>query len=126
MVDNQKIGSYAFLLGVIIAIIAGATAAVAIGVPGVEHVPLVLVVLGLIVGFLNISDKEVQSFLVAGIALMAIGIPGSALGELNKIQVIPLGDILSTILVMISLFAAPAVLIVALKAFYKLSKTPTV
>lgn len=121
MVDNQKIGSYAFLLGVIIAIIAGAAAAAAVGYPGVEYVPLALVILGLVVGFINIADKEVQAFLIAGIALIAIGIPGTGLSAIPLI-----GLYLVSILQGISAFAAPAVLVVALKAFYKLSKTPTV
>ena len=118
---NQAIGSYAFLLGVIIAILAGAAAAAAIGYPGVEYVPLALVILGLIVGVLNIGDKEVQSFLVAGIALIVVGIPGAALGAIPII-----GTYLVSILGGVSAFAAPAVLVVALKAFYNLSKMPTV
>lgn len=119
MANNQKIGSWAFLLGVVIAVIAGILAAAAVGYPGIEYVSLVLVILGLIVGFLNISDKEVQAFLIAGIALIAVGIPGAAL------QAIPfVGTYVQSILYAISAFAAPAVLVVSLKAFYKLSKTP--
>jgi len=118
--DSQKLGSWAFLLGVIIAILAGAASAAAVGYPGVEYVPLVLVILGLVVGFLNIADKEVQKFLIAGIALIAVGIPGTGLMEIPY-----LGLYLSRILVLISVFAAPAVLIVSLKAFYTLSKKPT-
>ncbi|MBN2067126.1 MAG: hypothetical protein JW744_01520 [Candidatus Diapherotrites archaeon] len=120
MVNQQKIGSWAFLIGIIIAIIAGAAAAAAVDYPGIEYVPLALVVLGLVVGFVNIADKEIQDFLIAGIALIAIGIPGAAL------SVIPyVGEYLVSILGGISLFAAPAVLVVALKAFYTLSKEPT-
>ena len=51
----RKIGGWAFLIGIIIAIIAGI-----IG-PIDKTVTIVLVVLGLIVGLLNITEKEVQS-----------------------------------------------------------------
>lgn len=117
---GQKVGSWAFLLGVIIAVLAGIAAAAAVGYPGVEYVPLALVILGLVVGFLNIADKEVQKFLITGIALIAVGIPGTGLMEIPYI-----GIYLSKILVLVSVFAAPAVLVVSLKSFYNLSKTPT-
>jgi len=123
MVDQQKLGSYAFLLGVIIAIVVGALNAAGAQVlpPDIAiYIPLVLVILGLIVGIVNIADKEVKSFLIAGIALIAIGIPGSALSTIPIV-----GTYLVAILIGISTFAAPAVLVVALKAFYNLSKTPT-
>ena len=121
MANQQAIGSWAFLLGIIISILAGAAAAAAVGYPGIEYVPLILVILGLIVGLLNISDKEIKSFLIAGIALIAVGIPGAALLTIPFI-----GIYVVTVLNAISTFAAPAVLVVALKAFYGLSKTPTV
>ncbi len=121
MVNQQAIGSWAFLLGVIIAILAGAASVAAFGFSGVEYVPLALVVLGLIVGFLNISDKEVQAFLLAGIALIAVGISQTALTSIPVV-----GTYLAYVMGHISVFAAPAVLVVALKSFYNLSKTPTV
>lgn len=120
MANLQKVGSWAFLLGVIIAILAGVGIAAMAGQEIAQWVPLVLVILGLVVGFLNISDKEVQAFLLAGIALIAVGIPGSALSTIPMV-----GEYLVGILGAISVFAAPAVLVVALKAFYNLSKTPT-
>ncbi len=121
MVNQQKLGSWAFLVGIIIAIVVGAAAVAAVEIPGVEYAPLVTVVLGLIVGFVNIADKEVQDFLIAGIALIAVGIPGAALSTIPY-----LGEYLVSILEAISMFAAPAVLVVALKAFYNLSKEPTI
>jgi len=114
--NNQMIGSLAFLLGVVIAILAGA--GIASFAPSVAvWVPLVLVVLGLVVGFLNVSNKDMQPFLIAGIALIAIGIPGAALSTIPVI-----GILMVKILSAVSTFAAPAVLVVSLKAFYNLSK----
>ena len=118
---SQKVGSWAFILGVIIAIIAGLAAGAVTSYAGI--ILLVLVVLGLIVGFLNIGDKEVQPFLIAAIAIMAVG--AANLASLNTI-VPTLGTVLSAMVQNIAAFVMPAALIVALKAVYNLAKTPAV
>ena len=123
MANQQAIGSWAFLIGLVVAILAGA--GVTALAPTVEPwVPLLLVILGLVVGFMNIADKEIQSFLIAGMALLIVGIPANSLLALDTV-IPPLGSIISSMLAAIAVFAAPAVLVVALKAFYNLSKTPT-
>lgn len=104
----EKIGSWAFLAGLVLAILFGFISGATWTIP-------VLVVLGLIVGFLNISEKEVTSFLIAAIALMAAGAA--------NLTVIPqLGTYLADILANITVFVAPAALIVAIKAIYGMAK----
>src|SRR3989344_7846698 len=63
----QQIGGYAFLLGVVIAIISNIFAGYA------AMIALALIVLGVIVGILNISDKEVMPFMIASIGLIVAG-----------------------------------------------------
>ena len=106
----EQIGHWSFILGVIIAIVAGLT-----GAAYVEAAALLLVVLGIIVGFLNISERETTSFLVAAIALLLTGAAG-----LENLPTI--GSFLGPILTNISTFVAPAAVIVALKAVYELGK----
>lgn len=113
---NNSLGSWAFILGVIIAIIAG-LAAGAIDVTAQGYVAIVLVILGLVVGFLNIGAKEVTDFLIAAIALVAVGA-----ANLGTIPVI--GAYLSTMVLYIAAFVAPAALVVALKAIYAMGRTP--
>ena len=114
MVD-QRVGAWAFILGVIIAIIAGlASGAVIAYAPWIT---LLLVVLGLIVGFLNVGDKEVQAFLVAAIALIAVG-------TANLAAIPYIGIYLAYIVQNIAAFVAPAALVVALKSVYNLSRAP--
>lgn len=110
----RKIGGAAFLLGVIIAIIAGIAAqAVQMYAGGIT---LVLLVLGLIVGFLNISDKEIFNFLIAVIGLATVGL-------LTQLVAIPaIGGFLQSIVQRIAEFVTPAALIVSLKAVWKISK----
>jgi hypothetical protein len=118
MVD-QRVGAWAFILGILIAIIAGIATAVNIALGGV--ITLLLVILGLIVGFLNISDKEVQKFLIAAIALMAVGTAN--LGAINT-AVPVLGTALVYVVQFIGAFVAPAALVIALKAVYNLARKP--
>jgi hypothetical protein len=125
MVNLQAVGAGAFVFGLLIAILS--STAIRILVPDISgYLPLVLVVLGLIVGFLNIADKETQAFLIAGIALVVAGIPNGALLTTLDVVIPKLGTALTAMLGDISTFAAPAVLVVSLKAFYNLSKTPAI
>ncbi|MDO8647175.1 MAG: hypothetical protein Q7R70_02045 [Candidatus Diapherotrites archaeon] len=110
------IGQIAFLIGVIIALLAGLASSM-IDVPTAGIIGLVLVVLGLITGFLNVKDKETMPFLVAAVALMLTGNVGW-----NYINFLGIGTILDSIMSYIGLFVAPAALIVALKAVYSLAK----
>ncbi|MCX6799237.1 MAG: hypothetical protein NTW59_04040 [Candidatus Diapherotrites archaeon] len=122
MANLQAIGAWAFMLGVLIAILSGVIAVVVPGVAG--YIPLLLVILGLVVGLVNITDKEIQAFLIAGIALLVVGIPNGGLLTQLDVVVNGLGTAFAKMLQAVAVFAAPAVLVVSLKAFYALSKLP--
>ena len=97
----QNIGRLAFILGVIIAIAAG----VGVSAP---QVPLVLAILGLIIGFLNIGGRESNNFLIAGIALSA---------SAGSLSVLPeVGVYVTAIASNVAVFVGPALLVVALKS----------
>ncbi len=116
MVQEGSIGKWAFIIGVIIAVIAGAMGG---WVPAyMPWVALVLVVLGLVVGFLNIGAKETNDFLLAAIALILVG----TLTNLTSIPVA--GTTLMYVVAMVSTFVAPAALVVSLKAVYSLASKP--
>ena len=120
MVMNNSLGSWAFILGVLIAILGGAFGQWAQGYAA--YISLLLVVLGLIVGFLNISAKEVNDFLLASIALVSV----VALANLAAINTaLPvIGTVLQYIVQNIAAFVAPAALVVALKAVWSMGRTP--
>ena len=110
--DNKAaIGKYAYIIGLLLAIVAGLVAAVA----GYAYTPLILVVLGLIVGFMNVSEKNVLTLLIA---LLALALVGGA--TLSTIPVI--GAFLIAILNNVVLFAGAAALVVALKAVLQVTK----
>jgi len=107
-----KLGSYAFIIGVILAIILGLFGAY---IPEyVEWITYLMIILGLIVGFLNIAEKQAFDFLIAAIALLAVG--GAGLELLPTI-----GMYIGGILTQIAVFVAPAAVIVALKAIWDLA-----
>lgn len=120
---SQAIGSYAFLIGVALAIVLGIVGAVMpsliAGMTGV--LTLILVILGLIVGFLNIHDKHISDFLIATIAIVTVG--GAAAGLLALDQWIkPVGSVLALVVANIVALAAPAALVVGLKQLVALAK----
>jgi len=63
---KAMLGRWAFLIGVVLAVIFGFFTAG-------SWLAWVLVVLGLIVGLVNISDKEVGHFLTAGTVMVLMG-----------------------------------------------------
>jgi len=109
-----KIGEWAFILGVLLAVIAGLFVGIDVTIGAV------LLGLGAIVGLLNIEKKETTAFLVAGIALL---LSGSMVATSAVTQQMPyIGGYLAYILANIILFFAPVVLIIALKTCYMLAK----
>ncbi|RMD57860.1 hypothetical protein D6825_02665 [Candidatus Woesearchaeota archaeon] len=105
---DSNVGHWAFLIGVLLATIAGF-------VPQLQtpKVTLILALLGLLVGLLNITAKETQAFLVASVALV---IAADAAAD-----IISLGVLLSVILGNIVTFVFPATLLVAFTSIWKLA-----
>ncbi|MCX8190412.1 MAG: hypothetical protein N3F05_04270 [Candidatus Diapherotrites archaeon] len=122
---DQKIGGFAFIAGVLIALLGGTMSGLGMAEPG--WIIVVLVILGLIVGFMNVSDKEITAFLIAAIALLSIN---SATSDKEKISnsldlLLPnLGKVIVNITNHIAAFVAPAALIAALTEVYKIASTP--
>ncbi len=111
--EMKEIGSYLFLLGIAIAIIAGLAVDYLVGYA--TGIAIALVLIGIVVGLLNIEAKEVTGFLIAAIALMVGGAAGFG--------AIPLvGVYLKAIFFNLSTLVAPAAVIVAVKEIYKFAK----
>ena len=108
-----KVGSWSFLLGVLIAIIGGAIS------PGglTTIITSVLIVLGLISGLLNVTQKETTKFLLAAVSLAII----TAFGGEVLSAVARIGLYLEGILASILTFVIPAAIVVSLKSIYSLA-----
>ncbi len=133
---TEEIAQYAFMAFVAIAVIAGLAVGymayaekswTAASVADINaYVTLVMLILGIIVGLVSITTKEVTPFLISAIALMVtrVGL-GTASGDVWK----PLEKIhgllyywATGILNYIVAFAAPAAVIIAIRAIWALAK----
>jgi|YelNatPaOPRAMG01_1025707.scaffolds.fasta_scaffold347880_1 hypothetical protein len=114
--NKEKIGEYAFLISVVIAVLAGIAAPWAAS----SWVSVLLVILGIVVGLLNISEKETTPFLIASIALVVAS--SAAFLALDKV-ISPIGTIIDSIVNNLAIFVAPAAVIVAVKAVVALAST---
>ena len=102
------IGSWAFLIGVILAVILGAFGGMS------DLMITLLVILGLIVGFLNVTEKEVQAFLMAAAVLVVVSYFGQSV--LQEI------DVMNNILRALLILFVPATIIVALTSVFRIAK----
>ena len=98
---SAMLGRWAFIVGLVLAVVAGLFFFEA------AWVLWVLVSLGVIVGLLNITHKQTQSFLLASIAL---ALSATALAGIPFV-----GEILTNILRFVAAFVAAAMIVVALK-----------
>jgi hypothetical protein len=106
----SKIGFWAFIVGLIIAVIAGIVMAAN------PVIIIILIILGLVVGFLNITAKEIMLFLVATIALIVVG------NVFTPLTVLDLGKFLGGILSYVATLMAPAAIVAAIKALWAVGK----
>ena len=108
----EVIGKWAFIIGLVLAVIAG----IIEGTYAIPYLTLILVVLGLIVGFLNIHEKNEIRLLVALVTLVSVG---SA-----TVLVIPtIGAYLDAILINFIAFVGAAALVVSIKAIVETTKS---
>jgi len=130
MVKMEQIGEYAFLTFVILALVLG----IAIGYmawpesgmrpTAIDMRPwviFILLILGLVAGFITITEKEATAFLIAAIALAVIR--GDIFLTLGTVEwLAPLAYIITEIIDYFVAFVAPAAIILALKAVYALAR----
>ena len=106
----SKIGFWAFIIGLILALVAG--------LAWVDNnaVIIILLILGLIVGFLNVTAKEITLFLVATIALIVTG------RVFEPLSLLSIGEHLDNILAYVATLMAPAAVVASIKALWAVGK----
>jgi|TARA_Y100000310_G_C20571674_1_gene758365 hypothetical protein len=111
---QPKIGTLLFGFGAALAVAGGLI------YPGGLNTILssVLIALGIIVGMLNVTLRETNSFLLATVSLVVM----SALGGAVLSQVPSIGIYVEGILLSILTFILPAGIIVALRTVYRLAE----
>jgi Na+-transporting NADH:ubiquinone oxidoreductase subunit NqrB len=107
------LGSWSFLVGVVLAVLLG------LGFTGTYQVTMLWVVflLGLVVGLLNIASDEVSAFLTSGTVLVLISFLGVQVGVFDEVA-----PVISNVLKGILTLFVPATIIVALRAVFVLAR----
>jgi len=101
MVTKDQIGAWSFILGLALAIVLAFVSV---------NLTWLLVLAGLLVGILNVQDKEVTQFLLAALVLISVGSAG--------INLLGIPAILQNVVY----FVSPAAVIVAIKAAYTIGR----
>lgn len=122
---ENEFGAWAFLIGVIMAIVIGIVT-VLIPIPALTNYSAeiygILVILGIIIGFWNVpTGKDSQTFLISGTILVIVSRFGmeSVTGSLIGIGI---GDLVSSVFGALLVLFVPATIIVALKSVFSIAK----
>src|SRR3989338_6517472 len=116
---EQKIGHYSFIGGVILAVVLGLVPTATLGTAAAWLTSL-LVVLGLIAGFINVTGKETKEFMMVAVVLIIAAFAGNASGTLGGVQYI--GPYLQGIFTSVLAFVVPATVVVGLKDIWSLGQ----
>lgn len=113
MSKSHLIGSWAFVVGVILAVLLGT------GLTGPYQATMLWVVflVGIVVGLLNIAHDEVAAFLTSGTVLVLVSYLGVQEGIFEIVA-----PVISNILRAILTLFVPATIIVALRAVFVLAR----
>ena len=111
MAKTNFLGSWAFLVGVVIAVLVG----LGIGTLGSTMIA-VLVLLGLVTGLLAVSAKEIEPFVLASIAVLLASYIG--MDVLKAVTFVQLDVVLQAIIALV----VPAAVVVALKEVFQIAK----
>jgi hypothetical protein len=122
---SANIGEYAFLGGLVVALIVGVLSSfVPAGLMPV--LVAVLFVLGIVVGLMNVSEKEVNSFLIAAVALLLAATAWNVSFQSTLALLGDVGAMAGRLIVGLTnaliAFISPAAFVVAILAVYKLAK----
>ncbi|MBU2639328.1 MAG: hypothetical protein KKG75_01325 [Nanoarchaeota archaeon] len=106
--NRDLIGKWAFIIGILLVFI--------VGLINMPYTAIILVVLGLVIGLLNVSKKEVSRLLIAGIGLVIVGTAG--------LELLPaVGTYVTGILKNLLALIGPAVLVASVKEIYEVTRT---
>ena len=107
------VGFWAFIIGLVIALVFGIIGAFSSGMD-TSWIIITLIILGIIIGFLNVTAKEVPTLLLAVIALIVVG---------NVFDPLPfIGKFISSVLHYFVVLVTPVAVIIAIKALWQVGK----
>ena len=125
---ENKLGAWAFLIGVVLAVIIAMIKFLSISAFAQfnQFFYIILITMGIIIGFINVSPKDINTFLLAGTVLVIVskfGLEGviDRLGG-SLLGITQVGLIAQEIFGGLLVLFIPAVIIVALKSVFSITK----
>ena len=113
-------GAWGFLVGIILALAVGILSASLGELSG--YIMGVLVFLGLLVGFINVSPKDQNTFLMTAVSLVIVSFAGAAGISEIKFLNIGIGNMVSSTLGALLVMLVPATIVVAIKSLFSISQ----
>jgi len=108
------LGSWAFLVGIVLAFVAGILSTMGGVDMEAPWMTTTLVILGTIIGLFNVTSKETNSFLMSGVVLIIASVFG--IGTMAAVPVF------SAILASLLIIFIPTTIVVAVKHVFNLAK----
>lgn len=108
MAKQNLLGAWAFLIGVILAVLV-----VFLGIELTGTAGIVLLILGLIIGLLNIGSDETKEFLIAGVVLVIVSSQSKELNVIPKVA-----NMMSALMMLF----VPATVVAAVKSVFSTAK----
>ena len=122
---ENSLGAWAFLIGVVLAIIIGIGTSTLLEIESLttysSAIYAILAILGIIVGFMNVTSKDSQTFLIAGAVLVIVSNMGMTAVQGSLIG-IGVGNIVTSVFGALLALFVPATIIVALKTVFGIAK----
>ena len=117
---ENVVGAWAFLIGIVLALLGGVLSSIF----GYWN-PIVLgllMVLGLVVGFIGVAPNDVQKFLTAAVSLVIVSYAGSA--GVRNIEFLEwqIGNVVSSTLGALLVLLVPATVVVAIRSLFSVSQ----
>ncbi len=117
---DNVVGAWAFLIGIVVALLGGVLSAL-FG----NWNPFVLgllMVIGLVVGFIGVTPNDVQKFLTAAVSLVIVSYAGSA--GVRNIEFLEwqIGNVVSSTLAGLLVLLVPATVVVAIRSLFSVSQ----
>jgi len=123
---DKRIGNYSFIIGVVLALVLGLFSGF-LPTTIVPWLASLLVVLGLIVGLMNVSGQKTGEFLLVATVLIVIAGVGTGAGAiLKEVEILNIGTYLANVFVQLLAFIIPATVMVALKGVFALAQCDSV
>ena len=117
---ENRVGAWAFLIGVVLALIGGVLGALSENLN--PFLIGLLLILGLIIGFSGVAPNDINKFMMSSVSLVIVSFAGTA--GVRNIEFLSwqLANIVSSTLGALLVLLVPATIVVAIRSLFSISQ----